>query len=270
MSLIKRKNKYLWLPTTLVLALFLLILPKIAQASEDLPVDKSAEISKNIDSDQDRLKDVDEINIFNTDPNNPDSDSDGFNDGVEVKAGYSPLQKDKIRLSTIDTDNDGLQDSWEIRVKTNLSKPDTDNDGIKDGDEVKNGTDPKSETNEKIEKSIKVSLKDQKLSYYFGSAKLDEFLISSGVKRMPSPTGNFTILDKVPSKNYGGVGYNFYYPDTKWNLHFYTSQYRYYIHGAYWHDKFGQPMSHGCINVSYKNMGKLYDFAQVGTKLTIL
>jgi len=77
------------------------------------------------------------------------------------------------------------------------------------------------------------------------------------------------ILDKVPSKNYGGTGYNFHYPNTKWNLHFTTTKYRYYIHGAYWHDNFGHPMSHGCVNVSYENMEQLYEWADLETKLQI-
>ena len=84
---------------------------------------------------------------------------------------------------------------------------------------------------------------------------------------MPTPVGSFTVLDKVPSKNYGGT--NFSYPNTKWNLHFTTQGLRYYIHGAYWHNKFGQPMSHGCVNVSYGNMERLYNFAQAGTSVEI-
>ena len=86
---------------------------------------------------------------------------------------------------------------------------------------------------------------------------------------MPTPTGDFEILAKVPIKNYGGSGFNFSYPDTKWNLHFTTRYWRYYIHGAYWHDNFGQPMSHGCVNVSYENMEPLYWWAEVGTKVKI-
>ena len=96
-----------------------------------------------------------------------------------------------------------------------------------------------------------------------------DFPISSGIATMPTPKGEFKILDKLQVKDYGGRGYNFSYPDTKWNLHFATGKYRYYIHGAYWHNKFGKPMSHGCVNVSYDNMEPLYWFAQVNTKVII-
>ncbi|MFP4514965.1 MAG: hypothetical protein ACLFNO_03120 [Parcubacteria group bacterium] len=46
---------------------------------------------KAMDSDQDGLNDYEELNIYNTDPNNADSDGDGYEDGEEVENGYDPL-----------------------------------------------------------------------------------------------------------------------------------------------------------------------------------
>jgi hypothetical protein len=43
----------------------------------------------------------------------------------------------------------------------------------------------------------------------------------------------------------------------------------FYIHGAFWHDNFGQPMSGGCVNVAYENMEPLYNWADEQTKLII-
>lgn len=42
------------------------------------------------DSDKDGLNDIGEANIYHTDPNNPDTDGDGFTDGNEVKNGFNP------------------------------------------------------------------------------------------------------------------------------------------------------------------------------------
>lgn len=169
----------------------------------------------------------------------------------------------------IDTDKDGLSDTWEKLIGTDLNNSDTDGDGYLDGAEVVAGFDPLNAEPKKVEKTIKVDLKTQHLWYYFGEKLMADFPISSGIKSMPTPKGEFKILDKVPVKVYGGKGYNFYFPNTKWNLHFATGKYRFYIHGAYWHNKFGKPMSHGCVNVSYANMEALYWFAQVGTKVII-
>lgn len=43
------------------------------------------------DSDADGLTNQGEIDIYHTDPENPDSDSDGFSDSDEVLAGSNPL-----------------------------------------------------------------------------------------------------------------------------------------------------------------------------------
>ncbi len=49
-----------------------------------------------IDSDFDGLSDYEEVRIYQTNPLNPDTDSDGFNDGDEVKNGYNPKGDGKL------------------------------------------------------------------------------------------------------------------------------------------------------------------------------
>ncbi|MEJ1222658.1 gliding motility-associated C-terminal domain-containing protein [Sediminicola sp. 1XM1-17] len=69
-----------------------------------------------VDSDNDGLFDVSE-NTLGTDPNNPDTDGDGINDGVEVGDNInSPLDEDgdgiidALESNTIDSDSDGVMD----------------------------------------------------------------------------------------------------------------------------------------------------------------
>lgn len=220
-----------------------------------------------VDTDADGLSDSDELNIYFTDPKNSDTDGDGYNDGLEIATDYSPRHGDKQKLIQVDSDKDYLNDKWELTLGTGLMNPDTDGDLYLDGTEVAASYDPKNPAQVKLDKLIKVDLKTQHLDYYFAGKLFGSFAISSGVRSMPTPVGEFTILDKVPVKHYGGAGFD--YPNTKWNLHFTTKTYRYYIHGAYWHNNFGKPMSHGCVNVSYENMEALYWWAQIGTKVVI-
>lgn len=104
------------------------------------------------DSDEDCVSDGDEVNIWGTDPCNPDSDGDGVPDGVEIKllllgADYwHPMVYNAEPWH--DTDHDGLTDLQEVGSPCNstpLTHPllwDTDSDGIWDGCEVANGWDP--------------------------------------------------------------------------------------------------------------------------------
>ncbi len=168
-----------------------------------------------------------------------------------------------------DSDNDGLSDSEEINIyHSNPNLADTDGDGYLDGEEVKYNFDPNNKSDDKLEKKIVVALADQSLSYRLGDYLVGGFKISSGLPKTPTPPGTYEILAKKPLVSYRGVDY--YYKNTRWNLLFKKgSSLGYYIHGAYWHDNFSRPMSHGCINASYKNIEPLYNWTDVGTKVII-
>ena len=221
------------------------------------------------DSDGDGLTDEQETKIYFTDPLTADTDGDGYGDLTEIGNGYSPRRGGGARLIDVDSDNDYLNDAWELTLGTGLMDPDSDGDLYLDGTEVAASYDPLDPAPNKKEKLIKVDLARQRLEYFFAGKQFGAFPISGGIRSMPTPKGEFMILDKQPSKDYGGRGFGFYFPDTKWNLHFATKRWRYYIHGAYWHNDFGRPKSHGCVNVSYKDMEPLYWWAQVGTKVVI-
>lgn len=202
---------------------------------------------------------------------NVDTDGDGYNDVLELEHGYSPLHGEGKRLRDVDTDGDGAWDDWEMALGTDLMNPDTDGDGYSDGVEIMSGYDPNSPQPIRVPKRIEVSLADQRLIYKLGEVTLDTFLISSGLPHTPTPKGSFSVIKKRPTVLYRGAGYN--YPDTKWNLMFKhgSSGLNYYIHGAYWHDDFGTVKSAGCVNVRYEEgyMGRLYDWADIGTPILI-
>ena len=180
----------------------------------------------------------------------------------------SPLQFALAQENT-DSDADGLSDYLEINIyRTDPKRADTDGDGYIDGVEIENSYDPNKPYDDKIAKVIGVSLKDQTLTYSVGPYILKTIFISSGLSSTPTPPGEYAVEKKLPLVTYRGR--NYYYPNTKWNMLFKSgSKGGYYIHGAYWHNNFGKPMSHGCINVSYTEMQPLYEWADVGTRLII-
>lgn len=89
------------------------------------------------DSDSDKISDFEEIIRYNTDPNSIDTDGDNIDDLDEIDIYKSdPLLKD--------TDNDHITDGYEINVyKTNPANKDTDADRLNDNDEIHTfNTDP--------------------------------------------------------------------------------------------------------------------------------
>jgi Tol biopolymer transport system component len=111
----------------------------------------------NPDTDSDGLFDGDEVRRYTTDPLNRDTDGDGLLDGEEVLRYMTDpkipdtdqdglIDGEEIRQGTDprnpDTDGDTLQDGNEVQRGTDPRNPDTDNDGLNDGDEVRRGTNP--------------------------------------------------------------------------------------------------------------------------------
>ena len=183
---------------------------------------------------------------------------------------YAQNQGNLVDDRLSDYDSDGLTDLEEVNTYgTDPKNSDTDGDGYLDGAEIKTDYDPLiAAPGDKLPKKIEVSLKDQELKYFIGKRELGSFKISSGLPRTPTPKGEFEILAKKPIVNYRGANYSF--PNTKWNLMFKRGKAgNLYIHGAYWHNSFGKPKSHGCVNVSYANIEGLYNWADVGTKVVI-
>ena len=79
-------------------------------------VDKGLGGTADSDSDQDGLDDVDEVDLFGSDPYDHDTDDDGLNDGEEVlQYGTSPVNPD--------TDGDGARDLVEVLAGTDPLDP---------------------------------------------------------------------------------------------------------------------------------------------------
>jgi hypothetical protein len=224
-----------------------------------------------LDSDQDGIPDEQEIKIYHTDPFNPDTDGDSYNDGDEIRHGYSPLNPDKNAIfKDSDYDHDGLSDGMEIKFKTDLANPDTDGDGYQDGKEVSGAYDPTASNGKKLDKKIEINTgQEQKLYYFLGNVRMGEFKISSGVAAMPTPKGNF----KIDGKSLRAWSkYGLWMPN--WmslkNGYFGIHELPEWPNGKKeGENHLGRPASHGCVRLSPKDAKFLYAWAPIGTPVKI-
>ncbi len=116
------------------------------------------------------------------------------------------------------------------------------------------------------EKKIYVDLTNQHLYAFEGTTLKFSFPISSG-KWRDTPDGVYHIWIKIPVGTMtGGEGADYYnLPNIQYIMYFANDEYPasdgFSLHQAYWHDNFGHPMSHGCVNMRLEDVHQLYDWA---------
>ena len=137
------------------------------------------------------------------------------------------------------------------------------------------------------EKSVEVRLDDQLLlAYESGNIVFATRVASGGIMRSgtyTTPVGNFITFPKRPTRHMaaGDVGASgFDLPGVPWVL--YITEGGISFHGTYWHNDYGHPRSHGCINLTPQAAkwlfrwtspavppGKEFSYGYVGTKVEI-
>jgi lipoprotein-anchoring transpeptidase ErfK/SrfK len=103
---------------------------------------------------------------------------------------------------------------------------------------------------------IDINLSSQSLAAYEGDVPVYWALVSTGTRWTPTVTGRYHIYLKVRSQSMSGPGY--YLPNVPYVMFFYRA---YSLHGTYWHSNFGQPMSHGCVNLRTEDAQWLYEWS---------
>jgi len=114
------------------------------------------------------------------------------------------------------------------------------------------------------ERWVDVDLSEQRVYAYEGSTIVNTFVVSTGTWLHPTVIGRFKVYIKLLYTDMSGPGY--YLPDVPYTMYFYSG---YALHGTYWHNNFGVPMSHGCVNLSIPDAGWLFNWASVGTIVNV-
>ena len=114
------------------------------------------------------------------------------------------------------------------------------------------------------ERYVEVDLSEQKLKAWDGGSLFLETAVSTGLPWYPTPQGEFRIWIKLrATKMEGGSGrYYYYLPNVPYVMYFQNDKVPswkgYGLHGTYWHNDFGTPRSHGCVNLPTPIAEKLY------------
>ena len=118
------------------------------------------------------------------------------------------------------------------------------------------------------ERWIDVDLTFQRITAYEENQPVYSTLISSGTWEHPTVTGLFQVYLRYESQTMNGyrLGYDYYLPNVPYVMYFYRD---YAIHGTYWHNNFGTPMSHGCVNTPTPDALWLYHWSSYGTPVNV-
>jgi lipoprotein-anchoring transpeptidase ErfK/SrfK len=113
------------------------------------------------------------------------------------------------------------------------------------------------------EKRVEVRLEQQLLLAYEQERAVFAARVSTGGRRLSgtytTPVGNFITYHKRPTRHManGDIASNgFDFPGVPWVL--YITESGISFHGTYWHNDYGIPHSHGCINMTPQAAKWLY------------
>lgn len=116
-------------------------------------------------------------------------------------------------------------------------------------------------------KWVDVSIKEQSLVAYVGRKPVYATLVSTGRSGMADPEktdatvrGSFMIYQKEVSATMDGEedrADSFNLHDVPFVQYFHKG---YALHGTYWHDDFGKPRSHGCVNLAPVDAAWLFEW----------
>jgi LysM repeat protein len=114
-------------------------------------------------------------------------------------------------------------------------------------------------------RAILVSTGQQRIFAYENGQLVHSHLVSTGKSETPTVLGNYRIYIKLVADDMSGPDY--FLPQVPWTMYFYQG---YAIHGTYWHNNFGRPMSHGCVNLPPGEAEWFFNFAEVGTLVRVI
>jgi LysM repeat protein len=114
-------------------------------------------------------------------------------------------------------------------------------------------------------RAIVISVSTQRIYAFEDGALVRSHLVSTGRAETPTVLGDYAIQRKYEADDMAGPGY--FLPQVPYAMYFYAG---YAIHGTYWHNSFGRPMSHGCVNLPTDEARWWFEWAGMGTPVRVV
>lgn len=214
-------------------------IPNVWLEKYGIQIDTKVDLQQDLD--QDGLTIATEYK-YATNPQEADTDKDGYLDGEEVKAGYNPVGTGRLDLDkdtlpdiweeeyglnvtandyALDLDNDDLPNYLELRHGTNPQKADTDEDGFNDSDEIRNGYDPSKKGDARPSYKINISNINVDAPVIWSTSTLEADLqedLKNGLVRypqtgIPGQAGNVVTTGHSSNYIWSGGEYNYILKD---------------------------------------------------------
>jgi|GEM_PF-6389519 len=119
-----------------------------------------------------------------------------------------------------------------------------------------------------VNRWAEVNLTQQMAYMHLDDQVIQSFRISSGRAATPSDPGEWKVYLKRALHTMRGTinGESYVVPNVPWITYFNDGE---AFHGAYWHNNFGTPMSHGCINMTLPDAQMMYNFSYIGMRVSV-
>ena len=184
-----------------------------------------------------------------------DNSDSAWNEIYELRGGQKVILREG-RNGVVHT---GIQDIVDSVIDSGL-----------DGSIRKVTLESKQETYSSLEKLeantwIDINLTTHTMTLWENNSIQATFPISGGKEETSTPLGDYKISSKVRKMTMSGPGYST--PNIEYVSWF---KFNYAIHSAYWHDEFGKAnVSHGCVNSRVDDARYVYEWAPIGTKVSV-
>lgn len=114
---------------------------------------------------------------------------------------------------------------------------------------------------------IDINLSTQRATLFENNEVVKSWAVSTGLPGTLTPTGNFKVFAHTAMQDMGCYeGAPYCTENVPWITWFAPNI---GFHGTYWHNNFGQRMSHGCVNLPIDLAKYVYDWSPVGLEIAV-